>query len=668
MSNVIFSPFYKSHPVFKADQVLSDVHLNDMLQYLEKENAQTRSQLIGSGILAGFDFNTKKKGDVTTLSISDGKGVTSSGQLIIQEYTGGYIHHSNVIEYEAEHLAAEFPNLPDDSIIYALVPDQPDTEEVPEGLTPLTTILERTQDTGLAALQESVDIQVQSCFITSCDERGAQRKFNIKYLLIQAPSYTEEKEDYQSRLQRIKRISFKAVNNPALTETYKEVCSEEHITWLENEIKGIQNHLIPNLKQYAPIPSPNTVGLTLLNKRNALIEAQPAYLPYFYDFLMDLGQTLEEIFRLQKTVNHLLHPLTEEHSRHLMLGRLKGAEATFNRNQFQPVFANQQEQIQLGKLARLCSVLVNMFDTFLAPPKTNDIQATPTCSRKHSITEAAVPFYYSHHKKTRRWNAIGLTDGLADASPLAYYHDDKDALLIEGLPGHSKGKALTALQQIIKDHHLAIGLVALRVSSTDHKQDYPLPKKPKPDHISEYNFKEFHLEHPGLYHASSVPKGGTLAVIFKAEPGNTDGPVVGTLVLPYVCCGRKQAAPEPEPFVLKAVGDQSNVLAGKHLDITILDNDQFDKDSSIEVDFIYDLKATNDQAQVLTDRQTDIKPLRNDLFDRSLPLEVDLIDELEARNVNTKTLTGKSIDIDVLANDTTSPGPIELDFDKDNKK
>lgn len=668
MSNVIFSPFYKSHPVFKADQVLSDVHLNDMLQYLERENEQTRSQLIGSGILEGFDFKINKEEGITTLSISDGKGVTSTGQLIIQKYEGGFIHHSNAIEYTADHLAEEFPNLPEGSTIYALVPDRPDTAETPEGLTPLTTLLKNNLDTGLAALQESVDIQVQSCFITSCDERGAQRRFNIKYLLIQSPTFTGQETAFRPSIQRIKRINFKAINNLDLPTVYQEACSEEHLEWLKKEIEGIQTHLIPHLRQYAPVHDLNPIEPNLLTRRDDLIKARPNSIPFFYDFLMDLGQTLEEIFRQRLAVKHLLHPLTQDHAHHLMLGQLKGAEAAFNKNQFLPVFANQQEQIRLGELARLCKRLGHMLGTFRVPLKTDGVQVTPSSTRKKPMAEAAVPFYYSLHKKTRQWGALGLTDEPADTAPLAYYHDDKDALLIEGLVGLNKSEALAALKPLIKDHHLAIGLVALRVSNTDHKKPYPLPKKPDPGRIGEYNFKEFHLEHPGLYHASSVSKGGTLAVIFKAEPGNTDGTVVGTLVLPYICCGIKQAAPEPEPFVLKAVGDQSNVLAGKNLDITILDNDQFDKDSSIEVDFVYDLKATNDQAQALTGRQIDIKPLRNDLFDRSLPLDVDLIDELEARNVNAKTLTGKSIDIDVLANDTTSPGPVELDFDKDNKK
>ncbi len=668
MSNVIFSPFYKSHPVFKADQVLSDVHLNDMLQYLEKENEQTRSQLIGSGILEGFRLKTKKEADVTTLSISDGKGVTSTGQLIIQSHDGGFIHHSNAIEYSADHLADEFPRLPEGSLIYALVPDRPDMEEAPEGLTPLTTLLENNRNTGLAALQESVDTQVQSCFITSCDERGAQRKFNIKYLLIQAPTFNEQEEVYKPSIQRIKRINFKAINNPDFPAVYKEACSKEHMEWLKTEIEGIQTHLIPHLKQYAGFPDLNTIGATLLTRWDNLIEKKSNLIPYFYDFLMDLGQTLEEIFRQRLTVKHLLHPLTEDHPHHLMLGQVKGTETAFNKNHFQPVFANEHEQIELSKLARLCKRLGTMLGTFKVPLKTGGVQVMPTSSRKDPMAEATVPFYYSIHKETRKWNALGLTNQMADSEPLAYYHDDKDALLIEGLAGLSKSEALVALKPLIRNNHLPIGLVALRISNTDHNEAYPLPKKPEPGHISEYNFKEFHLEHPGLYHASSVPKGGTLALIFKAEPGNTDGPLVGTLVLPYVCCGRKQAVPEPEPFVLKAVGDQSSVLAGKSLDIPILDNDQFDKDSSIEVDFVYDLKATNDQTQVLTDRQIDIKSLRNDLFDRSLPVQVDLVEELEARNVNTKTLTGKSINIDVLANDTTSPGPIELDFDKDNKK
>lgn len=657
MNKVIFSPFYKSHPVFKADQVLSDVHLNDLLEYLEKENSQTRSQLIGSGILQGFTFRQNETAEGTTLSIDSGKGVTSSGQLIIQEHESGSISFSKAIKYEAKHLAEEFQNLPEESIIYALIPDSSETPEDAEGVESLADLLGNNLDTGLAALQESVDIQIQSCFITSCDERGSQRKFTIKYLLIQVPgSAPSAPSEYEPKPARIKRISFKASNNPELPRAYEKACSDEHIDWLLKEIRDIQAHIVPGLRLFVPVEDIPVNTLNLRIKRTLATEAKPSHIPYFYDFLTDSGITVMEIIRRYQLVRSQLYPLTSDYPRHLMLGQLKGSATAFNRNYFQPVLTDRQDLEQLKELAGLCNQLGGMLDSYRLPAKSDKIQIRPTYSRRFPFHKGATPFYYNQ----------GPQSELSFPDPLHHFHDDNDALLVEGLVGHTKNEAISAIRELMTSHHLAIGLVALRVSQTDHNSPYPLPKKPEPGSIGEFNFKEFVIEHPGLYHANCVPKGGTLAVLFGAEPGDTDGPVVGALVLPYVCCGRKQAAPEPDPFVLKATGDQSKVLTSKNVDIHVLDNDQFDKDSSIEVDFVYDLTATDDQEKVFTGKQIDIKSLQNDLYDQDAPIEVDLIDELDARNVDTQTLTNKSIDIDVLKNDNIAPGPIELDFDKDN--
>lgn len=666
MSNVIFSPFYKSHPVFKADQVLSDVHLNDMLQYLEKENTQTRSQLIGSGILEGFGFQLKAEGDEITLKISNGKGVTSTGQLIVQEHEAGLVDHSHAIEYDYEHLAEEFPDLPEGSKIYALVPNRPDNLDKPERLTPLSTLLDNQFDTGLAAVQESVDTQIQSCFITSCDERGVQRKFAIKYLLIQVPdSITSEQGNHRSTLRKIERIRLNASNNPDLPKAYAKACSDEYIDWLHKEILEVKQ-LIPNLKQFVPVPDIQVTGLNLNHKKAAVLGQKPHHMQYFYDFLIDLGQAVEEIIRLRQTLKHQLYQVTRHHAHHLRLGALKGRLSIFNKNHFQPVLADRQGLDKIQQLADLCERLGRMLTTFSIPVKAEAVQITPTNSRKYPLSEATIPFYYQAAKKAGTWSKSVFEDETALSDSLDYFHDNKDSLLIERIVGLNKSTALAGLLKLKRSHHLPTGIIALRVSDKDHDEPYPIPKKSEPGSINEFNFKEFILEHPGLYHSSSVPKGGTLVVVFKAEPGQLDGPVVGTLTLPYVCCGQKQAAPDPEPFVLKAIGDQRKVPAAKSLDITVLDNDQFDKDSPVEVDFIYDLAATNDQTQAVTGKQIDIKSLQNDLFDKDAPIEVDLIAELDARDVAAKTLTDKSIDIDVLQNDNVGPGPLELDFDKDN--
>lgn len=664
MSNVIISPFFKSHPVFKADQVLSDVHLNDMLQYLEQENNQTRSQLIGTGILSGFGYQKQENEASTNITINNGKGVTSSGQLIIQQKEA--ISFSNAVPYSSIDVAKEFPLLPEGSLVFALVPDDEHRTRDPEGMVSIKSRLDLHLDTGLVALQESVDIQIESCFITNCDERGIQRKFAIKFLLIQIPDTVAlEPENHIYTTRRLERLVIEPSNNPKLPEAYANAISQGYITWLNFQVKHIYRHLTPLLADLEKTDDISDVVPGIESKLEEFIEDHPDMLQHFYDFLMDLGQTVEDIIELRNDLQDQIHSLTQFYPNHLILGPLKGINPKFNKHHFQPVQIDRQDQKQLLKLKMLCKRLGFMLDTFSIPEKTDSISITPTKSRKYTLSEAAIPFYYNQAQINQTWGGKPLMTEIPEANPLLFEHDDKDAFLVEGLIGMDKMLAIKALKKLRSDHHLPIGIVALRVSSTDHNKKVPLPQKVEPGHIDEFNFKEFIIEHPGLYHGSSVCKGGTLAVIFMAEPEATTGLVVATLVLPYLCCGRKQVA-EPKPFVLNATDDQRATLTSQAIDITVLDNDEFDKESPIEVDFVYELKANDDLRQISTGKQMNIRALQNDQFDKGAPIEVDLLRDLQANNVDTKTLTAESIDIDVLKNDNIAPGPIELDFDKDN--
>src|SRR6478736_257795 len=67
------------YPVFEADQVLTNNHLNNMLNYLEQQDRLTRIKLIGCGIVCGFQVAFQANDSIT---VSKGCGLTSQGYLI----------------------------------------------------------------------------------------------------------------------------------------------------------------------------------------------------------------------------------------------------------------------------------------------------------------------------------------------------------------------------------------------------------------------------------------------------------------------------------------------------------------------------------------------------------------------------------------------------------
>src|SRR5262249_22931763 len=70
-------------PVFEANQVLTSGHLNEVFDYLDQQSRQTRSQLIGIGIVCGLEVKLDT-GAGTAILLSRGCGVTSEGYLIVE--------------------------------------------------------------------------------------------------------------------------------------------------------------------------------------------------------------------------------------------------------------------------------------------------------------------------------------------------------------------------------------------------------------------------------------------------------------------------------------------------------------------------------------------------------------------------------------------------------
>ena len=78
-----------SYPVFKANQVLTDGHLNAAVSYLEAQTLLTRATLIGTGIICGFEPAI----DGDDLTISPGCGVTTEGYLVVIPETSTLTHY-----------------------------------------------------------------------------------------------------------------------------------------------------------------------------------------------------------------------------------------------------------------------------------------------------------------------------------------------------------------------------------------------------------------------------------------------------------------------------------------------------------------------------------------------------------------------------------------------
>jgi len=74
-------PTIDMYPVFEANQVLTNNHLNQVFNYLDEQERLSRANLIGIGIVCGLEIT--RNGN-TSILLSRGCGVTSQGYLIVE--------------------------------------------------------------------------------------------------------------------------------------------------------------------------------------------------------------------------------------------------------------------------------------------------------------------------------------------------------------------------------------------------------------------------------------------------------------------------------------------------------------------------------------------------------------------------------------------------------
>ena len=71
-----------NYPVFEANQVLTETHLNKAINYLDEQDRLTRANLIGIGIVCGLEITFDASN--ASIHISEGCGITSEGYQIVE--------------------------------------------------------------------------------------------------------------------------------------------------------------------------------------------------------------------------------------------------------------------------------------------------------------------------------------------------------------------------------------------------------------------------------------------------------------------------------------------------------------------------------------------------------------------------------------------------------
>ncbi|MEN2280587.1 PKD domain-containing protein [Algoriphagus sp. SE2] len=475
----------QSYPVFEADQVLSNGHLNNLLNYLEQQERLTRIKLLGRGIVCGFKINSSP----SQITISKGCGITSQGYLI-QLCDTNYSFYSN---YTSPALPNDLTFLTQCSTedrnkvpyynqkdILQLIPS--DDKET-EGKKPLTTL--KLENYVIVLFLEAEQIDLKNCDTQDCNDKGSKMEFELKTLLVN-----------KKLLESSKKIGFKSILLKRYNVPVEDLkTSEDVLQGFLNitddvTLNNMSENLVNCWERFAVslgLPEVNPLkGLNLVEfkKKFSNSTGQQIYLQYFYDFIDDLFKAYLEFRSKVREAYGECCPEEMSFPLHLTLGVANESTSLGNdnahRNYFEssPILNGQVKVVE--EAASLLEKLVAMVKSFIGEKLSanESIIITPNYLGPEAISLRSIPYYYDWKTINTKWYFNRRYNGnerynlgyraakQVDApepvkNPLLYDIERYNAFRIEGHVGKNYRTALTDIIQQKNKFNLPFDVLAL---------------------------------------------------------------------------------------------------------------------------------------------------------------------------------------------------------------
>lgn len=385
-----------AYPEFVPNQILTNTQLNQLREHLEQEDRLTRLRLAGTGIVCGL-HGRKVTAPAHGTQIVLGYGVTSDGELLELCSTTTYTHYrdyadpdrdeENKLRYLPWRKAADPTQQLD---ILELIPKEVMEGDDPPAATAFTaaTLGSKTANRVLVLYLEHQPVDLNSCLVTSCDNKGRNINVNVRALLVLKADLTAAAGcAMPAPIHRIPRHHTKGVPQPGNTvaqirQAFSDIVSENAATVSAN-IKTL-------FDAYAPFLDLKTVGADPL--ANKLTGGQIAQ--YRYGALLDFASAYNEAAAGAYTLLKECCP-AGTFPRHLMLGVLDGSAGEGFRNEF---VASPLRNVMHGETARvrdLFTRLEKMIDGLVLGNHPAAASIRPSHSAAHTLGRRAQPYYFN---------------------------------------------------------------------------------------------------------------------------------------------------------------------------------------------------------------------------------------------------------------------------------
>ncbi|WP_233377426.1 PKD domain-containing protein [Maribellus sp. CM-23] len=486
---------------FVENQVLTDVQLNEFIEYFDDQDRLTRAFLIGVGTVCGFEVSRSGANIVLT----QGVGITTDGDLLQLKEEGvspkklvknsvTYSHYKKFDDNEAAY--APFRKLVGSEELTTTVMDL--YEILPtavENSSPLSELPNLNEMAVLLYLESYAD-DGDLCTAIDCDNQGIAQINRLRVLLVSKADaeYIAANDSIFSAHNKIDQYFDlpsvavrRVVLNQINTSKYEELKRAYHTAINSDDLlKNLSNGISLIVKNFGGLLqlgiSPATLNSTLNSLKAQFTFAAyktPFDIQYRYDYLKDLVDTYDEIRQELLSLKEICSPDVNAFPKHLLLGLL--SEINTVPKHLRHGFYRSPALSSCDKLEKVKSLVLRLLEQIKNYGiKVGAIKITPS-NKLPELGKRSIPFYYNvgtaflknwDFSKTKifreKFNLSYRTENLSTApqiqNPLAFNTDSSDFLRIEGHQGKDYRDVLEELDDLKKEYGLSFDVKALSVN------------------------------------------------------------------------------------------------------------------------------------------------------------------------------------------------------------
>ena len=505
-----------TYPIYEANQVLTNAHLNDMFEYLDEQTRLTRSNLIGIGVVCGLEVTFEAPG---TVHLSKGCGVTSQGYLIVEpaDRDLAFVRSYKLpIEYGYPPFMQPGTDPAEQYDLWELFPDDDEP-----GAQPLATSGLVLEDKAVVLFLELRKDGLRNCSPNNCDDRGAEVTAMVRRLLIDvtdldkvieatsaaAATYLGADLTERLALPDLRMPRFDVPNSGPVAP--EEVLFAFQATFRQNHLVTATAAALTDLYgAFNPLvvdEFPNNPFTTFTN-RFVFLDTTPAttgqvrFMQYYWDLFDDLLAAYDELRWKGVDLMCACCPPEGLFPRHLMAGVLDRTayDVADYRHHFVPSPAGGDCEDRTRAVRQLFRRLVAIVESFTEAPPDKGVRVTPSRWGDAPVSAKAIPYYYDQDGTPpvfELWDPVKTVGQRANRNlsyradeysppppafvtdPLRFDLEPNNFLRIEGHLGKNVQDVLETLLSLKKSHRLPIEVIALRTGAFDENIEVDLSKE-----------------------------------------------------------------------------------------------------------------------------------------------------------------------------------------------